>query len=85
MPKDSLDFAFDEAPYKEHREQVVQFLFAKLPCVPIKVIRANTLDTDAQVIRLVDPNTNTLLAAVVFKDHPDREFREVSVAFEWEK
>lgn len=60
---------------KPDLEKVVIFLHTKLPCVPIKVIRANTMDSESHVMQLVIDGQ--LIAAVVFKDHSDREFREV--------
>ena len=72
-----LSKGFDEAPKREDKEDVVHFLFERLPCVPIKVIRANTMDSEACVIRYLDPFSSQLVAAVVYKDHKDREFREV--------
>ena len=60
---------------KPDLECLVHFLHSKLPCVPIKVIRANTMDSESHAMQLVIEGQ--LIAAVVFKDHPDREFREV--------
>lgn len=53
-------------------------MHARLPCVPIKVIRANSFEPEAKVftMRTNDEHRN-LIGAVVFKDHEQVEFREV--------
>jgi len=66
---------FQFASLRSELEAVVQFMYSKLPCVPIKVIRANTLDSDSRVLQL--SQDGQMIASVVYKDHPDREFREV--------
>ena len=71
----SLSKGFSFATLKAELESVVVFLHSKLPFVPIKVIRANTMDSESNVIQLV--LDGQLIAAVVYKDHTDREFREV--------
>jgi len=59
-------------------EEIVKFIHARLPCVPIKVVRANSLDPQAKVYRMRTNDANkTLVGAVVFKDHEAAEFREV--------
>jgi N-acetylglutamate synthase-like GNAT family acetyltransferase len=69
---------FDYPESRVEREEIVRFLHARLPCVPIKVIRANSLEPEARVFRMrSNDGTNQLIGAVVFKDHPDVEFREV--------
>lgn len=45
--------------------------------MPIKVIRANSLEPEARVFRMRSSSDNQLIGAIVLKDHPDVEFREV--------
>jgi len=60
------------------KEEIVKFTHARLPCVPIKVIRANSFEPDARVFRMrTNDTTHELIGAVVFKDHELVEFREV--------
>ena len=69
---------YDFPPTKSEKEEIVRFIHARLPCVPIKVIRANSLDPEARVYRMrTNDEMNTLVGAVVFKDHASAEFREV--------
>jgi hypothetical protein len=56
----------------------VRFLHARLPCVPIKVIRANSYEPEARVLTMrTNDEHRHLIGAVVFKDHEQVEFREV--------
>lgn len=69
---------YDFPTSKIEKEEIVRFIHARLPCVPIKVIRANSLDPDAKVYRMrTNDDRRLLVGAVVFKDHPAAEFREV--------
>ena len=56
----------------------MKFIHARLPCVPIKVIRANSFEPEAKVLRMRTNDAHQhLIGAVVFKDHDAVEFREV--------
>ena len=60
------------------KEEIVKFLHARLPCVPIKVIRANSFEPEARVYRMrTNDAARQLVGCVVFKDHEAVEFREV--------
>lgn len=76
-PKSSIcTDLYDYPPNKVDKEEIVRFLHARLPCVPIKVIRANTFEPEAKVYRQRSSD-GQLIGAVVFKDHDSAEFREV--------
>jgi hypothetical protein len=69
---------YDFPSTKAEKEEIVKFIHARLPCVPIKVIRANSLDPEAKVYRMrTADESKMLVGAVVFKDHESAEFREV--------
>lgn len=69
---------FDYPSNRADKEEIVKFLHARLPSVPIKVIRANTYEPEAKVFRMRSgADQPQLIGAVVFKDHDSAEFREV--------
>ena len=69
---------FDYPESRVEKEEIVRFLHARLPCVPMKVIRANSLEPEARVFRMrTNDEHKHLIGAVVFKDHESVEFREV--------
>lgn len=69
---------YDFPATRAEREEIVKFIHARLPCVPIKVIRANSFEPEAKVLRMRTNDANQqLIGAVVFKDHEAVEFREV--------
>jgi hypothetical protein len=69
---------FEYPESRTDKEEVVRFLHARLPCVPIKVIRANSFEPEARVFTMrTNDEHRQLIGAVVFKDHEQVEFREV--------
>ena len=73
-PRDTFEYPVSRVD----KEEVVRFLHTKLPCVPIKVIRANSFEPEARVFTMrTNDDHKQLIGAVVFKDHDQVEFREV--------
>ena len=69
---------YDYPTSRIDKEEIVKFIHARLPCVPIKVIRANSFEPEAKVYRMrTNDAQRQLVGAIVFKDHDIAEFREV--------
>ena len=69
---------FEYPQSRVDKEEAVRFLHARLPCVPIKVIRANSFEPEARVLTMRTNDAHRqLIGAIVFKDHEQVEFREV--------